>query len=537
MDAESLDLTRAKPEAASGSALVSIIITTYNHTRFLRDAIESAVAQAGATFEVIVVDDGSTDDPASVVSRYHEVRLIRQRNQGLAAARNIGWRAARGHYIVFLDADDRLLPEALASNLRHFVERPECAFVYGGYCTIDNAGRLLNSPPLEGVAKDAYASFLRANCVGMHATVMYRRDRLQEVGGFDARLSACEDYELYLRLARRYQAFAGMERIAAYRQHDSNMSRNIPLMLHSVLEVLHRQRPYLGGNPEWKKAFKAGLRNWKSFYAANQLQLARDLARSTGLRQVPLRSVVKVFSLAPVSVLRTACTAMLKMLRSRAGQIRGRSIRLGDLRRIKPVSANFGYDRGKPIDRRYIEDFLSHQAENIRGRVLEAGDNTYTMRFGGSRVTHSDILHINRGNPRATLVGDLADGDHLPSEAFDCIVLTQTLHLVFDIRKAVATLHRMLKPGGILLATVPGVSCIDRGEWGPTWYWSLSPAALHRLLQEKFGPANVNVSAYGNVLAAAAFLYGLAEGELRPSELDAHDPRYPLVVAARAVRL
>jgi SAM-dependent methyltransferase len=151
-------------------------------------------------------------------------------------------------------------------------------------------------------------------------------------------------------------------------------------------------------------------------------------------------------------------------------------------------------------------------------------------------VTYSDILHVSADNPSATLVGDLSEGDNFPSAMFDCIVLTQTLHLIFDMRKAIATLHRMLKPGGVLLATVPGVSSIDRGQWGSSWYWSLSPAALSRLLEEKFDSANVNVIAYGNVLAAVAFLHGLAEHELSAAELDAHDPQYPMIAAARAVK-
>src|SRR5215472_8988709 len=129
----------------ANSPPVSIVITTYNHAQFLAEAIESTLAQAPLPDEVIVVDDGSTDDPGAVVARYPNIKLIRHPNQGLAAARNTGWRAARGRYVVFLDADDRLLPEALASNLRRFDERPECAFVYGGFRYIDADGRYLHA--------------------------------------------------------------------------------------------------------------------------------------------------------------------------------------------------------------------------------------------------------------------------------------------------------------------------------------------------------------------------------------------------------
>ena len=517
-----------------GGRPVSIVITTYNHARFLAEAIESALRQTVTPAEVLVVDDGSTDDPASVASRYPGVRLIRQPNQGLAAARNTGWRAASGYYVVFLDADDRLMPEALASNLQRFAKRPDCAFVYGSFHRIDAGGRLLNSAEPQSVGEDAYESFLKTNLVTMHAAVMYRRDCLEEVGGFDARLRCCEDHELYLRLTRGYGVAAGVERIAEYRHHDSNMSRNIPAMLGTMLEVMRRQSAYLNDNEQWRKAYKVGVQFWKSAYAAEQIRQTLS-ARASGLRQVPWRATAKVFALAPSAFFTIASRRILNALRSRNARVR-KSVRFGDLRRLRPISPHFGYDRGKPVDRRYIEDFLSRHAADIKGRVLEVADNTYTLQYGGARVTHSDVLHVSPDNSRATLVGDLAQGDHLPSGAFDCIVLTQTLHLIFRVHKAIATLHRMLKPGGVLLITVPGVSSIDRGEWGPSWYWSLSPAAVGRLLEERFDNERVSVTAYGNVLAAISFLHGLAEHELSPAELDAHDPQYPMIVAARAVK-
>ena len=212
-------------------------------------------------------------------------------------------------------------------------------------------------------------------------------------------------------------------------------------------------------------------------------------------------------------------------------------VRFGDLRRLAPLSLWFGFDRGTPIDRVYIEGFLERNAADIKGRVLEIGDNSYTLRFGGAAVLRSDVLHVDRSNPHATIVGDLADGSGLPEEAFDCIVLTQTLHLIHDLPRAARILHRMLRPGGVLLATVPGVSSVDRGEWGANWHWSFTPLSLERLLAGTFGAAQVGMECHGNVLAAAGFLYGLAAEELSPQELAAQDARYPVIVAARAVKV
>jgi SAM-dependent methyltransferase len=211
-------------------------------------------------------------------------------------------------------------------------------------------------------------------------------------------------------------------------------------------------------------------------------------------------------------------------------------VRFGSLRRVTPLSVVFGYDRGQPVDRYYIENFLARHAENIRGRVLEIGDDTYTRRFGGNRVTACDMLHVTEGNPQATIVGDLAHAHHIPSDAFDCIILTQTLQLIYEVHLAVQTLHRILKPGGVLLATFPGISRISQDEWGDRWFWSFTSQSARRLFEERFPAPYIAVEAYGNVLAAAAFLYGLAAEELRQEELEYHDRYYEVLITLRALK-
>lgn len=210
------------------------------------------------------------------------------------------------------------------------------------------------------------------------------------------------------------------------------------------------------------------------------------------------------------------------------------AVRFGDTRRTRPISPRFGFDRGQPIDRHYIEYFLSRHCSEIRGRVLEVGDNTYTHRFGGSRVTRSDVLHVSAGNPQATFIGDLANPSVLPPHAFDCIVLTQTLQLVYDVPQAVRHIHRALAPGGVVLVTAPGISQVDGGEWKHAWFWSFTPLAMKRLFGDVFGPDSVAVEHYGNVFAATAFLQGLAVEDVESRDLEPIDEAYPLVVAVRA---
>lgn len=215
---------------------------------------------------------------------------------------------------------------------------------------------------------------------------------------------------------------------------------------------------------------------------------------------------------------------------------RSSRVRFGDLRRLRPISVWFGYDRGQPIDRYYIESFLTRCGSDIRGRVLEIGDASYTRQFGGPRVTRSDVLHVWADAPGATIVGDLAAGDDIPSDSFDCVVLTQTLHLIYDVGSAIRTLHRILAPGGVLLATFPGISPIDRGEWRDSWYWGFTPLSARRLFEDHFASPDVTIQSHGNVLSAIAFLEGLATHELRRSELDAVDLAFPVSITIRAVK-
>ena len=212
-------------------------------------------------------------------------------------------------------------------------------------------------------------------------------------------------------------------------------------------------------------------------------------------------------------------------------------VRFGSLKRPVPISRAFGFDRGLCIDRYYIESFLGRHADDIQGSVLEIGDDGYTRNFGGERVAKSDVLHVAPDNPNATIIADLTCADHILSEAFDCIILIQTLQFIYDVRAALKTLYRILKPGGILLATLPGISQISRYDmdrWGE--YWRFTTLSARRLFEEVFPPENVRAEAYGNVLAAIAFLHGLAAQDLRREELNYRDADYEVLITVRAMK-
>ncbi|MDQ3935893.1 MAG: class I SAM-dependent methyltransferase, partial [Actinomycetota bacterium] len=211
------------------------------------------------------------------------------------------------------------------------------------------------------------------------------------------------------------------------------------------------------------------------------------------------------------------------------------SLDLGDLASTRPVSPGFGFERGTPVDRHYIDRFLDRHATDIRGRVLEISEDRYTRAFGGDRVESVEVLHVEEGNPQATIVGDLTDRPRLEDASFDCVICTQTLLLIWDVRAAIATIRRILRPGGVALVTVPGITRVCREEaeaWGD--FWRFTAQSAQRLHEEAFGAGAVEVETFGNVLTATAQLQGIATEELPPADLDVHDPDYEVLIGVRA---
>lgn len=209
----------------------------------------------------------------------------------------------------------------------------------------------------------------------------------------------------------------------------------------------------------------------------------------------------------------------------------------GNLKRLTPISMTFGFDRGQPIDRYYIESFLETNRKDIRGQVLEIGGSEYTRSYGSEHVTQSDVLHAEAGNPQATLVGNLATGEGIPDLSFDCMILTQTFSFIYDVKEAVTRSYNKLKSGGVLLATFPGISQISRYDmdrWGD--FWRFTDTSARRLFGDVFGIENITIEVHGNVLVACALLQGLASRELTKDELDYNDPDYQVLVTVRAVK-
>jgi hypothetical protein len=201
---------------------------------------------------------------------------------------------------------------------------------------------------------------------------------------------------------------------------------------------------------------------------------------------------------------------------------------------LEPVSRQFGFDRGKPVDRWYIERFLDQHRADVRGAVLEVAERTYSDWYGDGQVTSSDVLH-HTGTDDSTVIGDLTTGDGLPAAAYDCFICTQTLPFIYDVHAAVRGMANVLRPGGVVLATLPGISQVsreDKRDWGD--WWRFTSQGTKRLFEEAFD--DVRVEAHGNVLSAAAFLYAYAADELTEAELNHWDPDYELLITVHARR-
>jgi glycosyltransferase involved in cell wall biosynthesis len=275
---------------------VAVIIPTFNHAHFLAEAIASVVAQTRPADEIIVIDSGSSDDPAAVVARFPDVRFIRLENRASASiARNIGLRSCTATHVIFLDADDRLLPRAIEVGIRHAAKHKDCAFVYGGFYQVFENTRTRGPDCYIAVQDNSYFELLKFNIIGMVATALFRRECLIEVGGFDEVLRNSQDYDIFLRLAQRYRFASHPTIIAEYRWHGENASNDPLQMLEAVLFVLDRHEARIVDSDAERSALQIGRAHWRAFYTWRMLANAYACLGSA----VSIRLIVTALKTSP----------------------------------------------------------------------------------------------------------------------------------------------------------------------------------------------------------------------------------------------
>ena len=545
---------RSVASTVNTKPLVSIVLIFFNAGKFLDQAIQSVFVQHYAHWELLLVDDGSADVSTRIARQYAErfpkkVRYLEHAghvNRGMSAARNLGIRHAQGPYIGLLDADDIWLPNKLQSQVEILDRYPEAAMVlgpiqwwYSWTGKSEDFSRDFVAPFPPEVHADSLVkppnlliALLRRATVSATSSLL-RHEIVDAVGGFEENFRGMfEDQAFAAKVYLTGPVFVAGDCHYKWRKHPDSccaIAVETAQYEHARLDFLQWLQGYLAQREIKHVELESVLADelfkssqWKQRRSSrNSGSQIKAVAKTVARRFLPTRVGERLWSWRHGS----DCPGV--------GQVR-----LGGMRRLTPISRVWGFDRGLPVDRYYIERFLAAHAGDIQGHVLEIGDNTYTRKFGASRVVKSDILHPVEDNPRATIIADLTRGENIPSKHFDCIICTQTLMFIFDVHKAIHTIHRVLKPGGVLLMTLAGVSHQisreDMERWGD--YWRFTSLSARRLCESVFPSANVIVETHGNVLAAIAFLHGLAREELSQKELDTKDPDYEVLITARAVK-
>ena len=524
-------------------ALVSVVMIFWNAQEFMDEAIESVLAQTHPAVELLLCDDGSSDASTVMAQRWaasHPSTVCylehpEHAHRGMSSTRNLGIAAARGELIAFLDADDVWEESHLSQVVSLLRLHAEATVVCGGavdwYSWEDPTREDVPSPlpwppgvvvppPLMLTAVLRRGAFSTPTC-----NVLVRADVLAAVGVFEDQFTGMFEDQVFLsKLYLTQECVISGAHTAHYRRHRGSSTARA--MEQGAYHPIHLNRSH-----------ETFLR-WLSAHPLVQTGEANEELRDLLAGALAAYDRASSNRRSTRSVLVSAVPPHARrLLRSAVRRVRSLGpVRMGSLRRVQPISRQFGFERGLPVDRFYIERFLTENAHLISGRVLEVGDSAYTRRFGGDRVSQAEVLNIDPLLPETTIVADLASADHVPSSSFDCLVITQTLHLLYHVAAAVQTLHRILRPGGTVLATFPGISPISTDRWAESWYWALTPLSAARLFGDAFGPDNVEVRAFGNVLTSVAFLEGMAADELSSEELDAGDPQFPMLVTVRAYR-
>lgn len=494
---------------------VAVIVPCYDLGRTIPETLSSIDRQTRQSAEVIVVDDGSGDPHTRwVLDRLaREGRtVVRTGNRGVAAARKLGVDLTHSPYVVLLDADDALEPEFVERLAAVLDERDDVDFVTCGMQAFGEASYTWLPTPCTWM--DVLARS------GPHVSSMFRRTLWDAVGGFDDRLSGYEDLDFWLSAIE--QGCRGEIVPAPLLRYRVRRASRYRRAIHrasyvATMTQIHRKHP-----PPSVEVGRALLLD-KERFIDEQRAHHRYLV---GQRDEHRRALTELSERARHE------TALLTA--------RGEdAVDWGDLRRISPISPVWGLNRGRPVDRYYIENFLDRHQPDIRGAVLEVKDPYYSTRFGGQRVTEAAVVDVDASNSRATIIADLTDaGAAIRSEAFDCFILTQTLHIIFDIGAVLATAYRVLRPGGVLLCTVPCISRISFEDGGldDGDFWRFTEASIRAAVTDVFSAGDVEVSAHGNVTVCAAFLLGLDPGEVPDGHLDETDPACPLICCIRAVK-
>jgi SAM-dependent methyltransferase len=533
--------------------LVTAIMIFYDAARFMEEAIASVFAQTWRNWELVLVDDGSTDGSSEIARRAaardpDRVRVVEhpgRANLGMSVSRNLGVGHARGDYVAFLDADDVWLPHKLAMQVGILEAHPDVQMVYGPseywygwsgrpedvrrdhYGDVGIAPDTIVEPP--GLLTMALAN--EGGTMPGICSLLVRREAFAQIGAFEKEFRGPYEDQVFLaKMFLQTRIFVTGTCSDRYRQHDASCcaialrtGQYHPELPHpSRRRYLQWLRDYLAHEGVEEPTLLAALRRNLRPYDHPVVWGSRMRVRYAG--RLVRRALVRALEIGLPGPL-------YRWLRRRweGGQWVPPVglVRFGSLRRRAPVSLRRGLDRGTTIDRHYVDRFFASHAEDVCGEVLELGDLDVARHVPAHATTTITTVPLD-DTTRFRL-------SQLPDERFDCVVAGDVLQRVYDPRPLVKALHRVLKPGGALLATLPGAGAVGVDTVHDT-YWTFTSLAAQALFEEAFPQAKLAVEPAGNVLAATASLHGLAAEELRPRELEHRDATFAVVLGVRAVK-
>ena len=467
--------------------------------------------------ETVLTTDQSTPvdalDWLRAIAARNGITVVHTETSLPGAVKNAGIWNTHCPNIVCVDAGDRLDPAYHSS----------CAIVLEDHADVElvTTGTLVLGPGLaQRVARPNGCTLdsLLGNTLAAHGASMFRRTAWDEIGGFEETLSCLDDYEFFLR-------------VLARRPHGVLVDR--PLLLHPRRADALVDRWW--GTDEYIDAFTTIVDRHADAFAHAVVTSLYEREHALNDVGVQYRQLLNRHNETKSQI--DALTRRVTESQGEDPAERVSTIDIGDFRRTSPIARDWGYERGVPIDRYYIERFLAGQATDIRGVVLEVQEADYTTRFGANRVTRSDVVDLSVSNERATVISDLRVAANIPSGTYDCVILTQTLHVIDDMGAVVAECHRILRSDGVLLVTLPCASrvCLEYGDRGD--FWRVTVDGARELFTRSFSEADLEIYGRGNVLVTAAFLYGLACHELEEAEFSVDDPYNPLLVTVRAKKV
>jgi glycosyltransferase involved in cell wall biosynthesis len=525
---------------------VSVIIIFLNGERFIQEAVESVFAQSYNHWELILVDDGSTDGSTQIARRYaaqhqQRVRYLEHsghQNRGMSASRNVGLSNARGAYIAFLDADDIWLSHKLEQQIAILENLPEAGMVFGPtQWWYSWTGKPENIPrdfthelgvPPNSLLKppELLTRFLARESISpCTCSVLLRRKTVEQVGGFEEIFKGLyEDQAFFAKVCLSVPVFASPTCVARYRQH-----------LNSNCSIAQENGHYAQARRVFLNWLACYLRSQNYQHSGVWQALEREMKPSQQL------SLGRLYQLARQGLPGRIYRAGLGLKLRWRGLPIIRQLRSLQFRRLQPIGN--GRQRGTPIVRYYWDRFLQQHRTDIHGTVLEIGTTATVRQYSGQNVLWADAIDLKAHSPEVTVVADLSRADHVPSNRYDCFVNQFTIHLIYDVEAALYHSIRILKPGGVLLINFPCVDYyfprgLDMGTGEPLYlYWWFTPIQVENFLRRAgVTESDYTLEYYGNLFTRVAYQINLPAEELTQRELTFVDVGHPLLICARVVK-